>query len=82
VTEIKFKINPTWHQTGMVDSYTGRAYLVAETPANLLIRLKGTRQVLKLPWGMAYLRAAYTEAARLRMEKMNAKKAARKAKGK
>ena len=75
MTQIKFKSKPTWHETGVVDRSSGRPILVAESPVSLLVRLKGTRQVLKVPWEMAYLRAAYAEADRLRREKREAKKA-------
>jgi len=60
-----------WHETGLVDSHSGRPYLVAESPASLLIRLKGTRQVLSLPWNIAYLRAATLAAAMIRLNKIN-----------
>lgn len=78
MTTIRYKMTPTWHQTGLTDSASGRPYCVAETPANLLIRLKGTRQVLKLPWTLVYLKAAWVEAARLKLEKINARKAKKK----
>lgn len=75
MTEIKFKAKPVWHETGLVDSGTGRPFCVAESPTALLMRLKGTRQVLALPWGVAYIKAAWLEAARLRLVKINERKA-------
>jgi hypothetical protein len=69
MTSIRYRSKPVWHETGMHES--GRPLLVAESPCNLLIRRKGTRQVLSLPWTMAYLRAATLEAARIRLEKIN-----------
>lgn len=59
MTRIKFKLNPVWHESGV--EYQGRPLLVAETPHNILIRRKGTRQVLSLPITLAYLRAAQIE---------------------
>lgn len=52
------KDKPTWHETGLTDHSTGRKICVAETPVNLLVRLKGTRTALQLPWSLAYLKAA------------------------
>lgn len=80
MTRVKYRMRPVWHETGLIDSQTGRPFCVAETPANLLVRLKGTRQVLTLPWSIAYLKAAWMEAARVRLEKINARKAKKKAK--
>lgn len=60
----------------------GRPILAAETPINLHLRLKGTRLVLKLPWSLCYLKAAQLEAAQIRLNKINARKAAKKTKKK
>lgn len=81
MTRIKYKIKPVWHESGTVDSHSGRAMLIAESPANLLIRLKGTRQVLALPWTLCFLRAASLKAAMLRLDKMNKRKQAKVARG-
>jgi hypothetical protein len=78
LTRIRYRSKPVWHETGLIDA-SGRPYCVAETPASLLVRLKGTRQVLALPWSLAYLKAAWLEAARIRLEKINARKARKKA---
>lgn len=77
MTTIKYKDRPTWHQTGLVDDITGRPYLVAQTPTALLIREKGRRDSLRLPWNIAYFRAATLRAYELRCEKRE-KKASRK----
>jgi hypothetical protein len=74
---IRYKDRPIWHETGLIDSGTGRPYLVAESPANLLIRLKGTRQALSLPWNLAYLRAATLAAAMVRLNKINKRRTVR-----
>lgn len=75
MTRIRYKPHPTWWESGHIDRGTGRIVLVAVEPSSLLLRLKGTRQVLRLPLGVAFVRAAWLEAARLRMEKLNARKA-------
>jgi hypothetical protein len=75
LTKIKYKISPVWHETGAIDGMTGRPYVVAETPINLLMRLKGTRQVLSLPWSVAYLRAAQLKTMMNNLQKGNAKRA-------
>ena len=58
MTKVKYKSRPVWHETHTADRMTGRLFLIAESPGALLIRLKGTRQVLDLPWSLCYLRAA------------------------
>jgi hypothetical protein len=75
MTRIKYKSKPTWHECGVIDRMTGRVFVVAESPASLLIRLKGTRMVLELPWGMAYLRAATLKASLLSIQKVNRRRA-------
>jgi hypothetical protein len=77
VTVIKNRMRPVWHATAMVDRHTGRVLVVAETPCNLLVRLKGCRQALRLPWPLAYLRAATCEANSLRLEKINKRRSVR-----
>ncbi len=49
-------------------------YVVAESPASLLIRLKGTRTILDLPWSMAFLRAAQLKVALANLHKANKKR--------
>jgi len=73
MTKVRYKSNPTWHETHTVTD--GRAICVAETPSNLLLRLKGTRQILELPWSMAYLRAATMRAQLNRLQKFNERRA-------
>jgi hypothetical protein len=60
MTHIKFKIRPVWHETDIV--IDGRPCLVSERPACLLLRLKGTRSTLMLPWGVAFIKAAMLRA--------------------
>jgi hypothetical protein len=74
MTRIKRRTKPIWHETGLLDSLSGRPFLVAEAPTELLIRLKGTRQVLSLPWNIAWLRAATLAATMNRLNKINAKR--------
>lgn len=78
MTKIKYKIKPTWRETGM--DYDGRPMLIAQTPSNILLRLKGTRQVLELPYSIAYLRAAQITCNLLQLERARNRKA-RKASG-
>jgi hypothetical protein len=78
MTACKFKLKPTWHQTGA--DCQGRAICVAESPHNLLLRLKGTRQILRLPWGVALVKAAMLEASAARLRRINERKAKAKAK--
>lgn len=60
MTPIKAKDNPVYHESRA--AIDGRAICVAETPGALLLRLKGTRQVLSIPWSVAYVKAAQIEA--------------------
>jgi hypothetical protein len=60
MTKCKAKIRPTWHETNTV--IDGRALCIAERPSCLLMRLKGTRTTLMLPWSTAHLRAAVLRA--------------------
>lgn len=77
MTRIRYKTKPTWHETGLLDSMSGRNYLVAETPTKLMLRLKGTRQMLELPWNVAWFRAATLAATMKQLNKVNAKRRAR-----
>lgn len=56
MTKCKLKIRPVWHETATV--VDGRALCVAERPSCILLRLKGTRTTLMLPWSTVFLRAA------------------------
>ncbi len=49
-----------YHQTD--SRCEGRPLLVAETADALLLRLKGCREVLALPWSIAHIKAAYLAA--------------------
>ena len=75
MTIVKRRDNPVWHDTGLLDRGSGRTYLVAETPMQLLMRMKGTRTVVKLPWNIAYMRAAWIEAERIKRERLQNRKA-------
>jgi hypothetical protein len=59
MTRMKLKAHPTWHETGCLDRQSKRPILAAEEPQCLLLRLKGTRQILRLPWNTAWTRAAW-----------------------
>lgn len=77
MTQLRFTDSPRWRETQAAVAYTAgrrRAVLVALQPAALLLRLKGTRQVLTLPFGNAYLRAAILAADESRAAKREARK--------
>jgi hypothetical protein len=71
----KCRVNAVWHETG--ETYGGRAILVAESPLAMLLRLKGTRQKLAVPWRVAWLRGSQLEAARRQGEKVNRRRSVR-----
>jgi hypothetical protein len=51
--------HPVWHQTPAMDTDNRpRPICVAETAAGLMLKLKGRRRVLCLPWARAWLAAA------------------------
>lgn len=80
---LKFKAKPVWRETSIiVRDPTPGIVCVALQPEALLLRLKGRRQILTMPFSGAYDRACWLEAARRRMEKLNAKKAKKKARRK
>lgn len=56
MTKCKHKIRPVWHETSTI--IDGRLLCIAERPSCVLLRLKGTRQTLMLPWGVAFIKAA------------------------
>lgn len=60
MTKIKYRDKPVWHETG--ETFENSSVLVAEEPDALLLRLKGTRQTLRLPWRQAYIKAAFLAA--------------------
>jgi hypothetical protein len=60
MTTIKPRLKAVYHESPAVED--GRAVCVAETPAGMLLRLKGTRQSVLMPWGLAYQTAARIEA--------------------
>jgi hypothetical protein len=73
MTRVRFRSKPCWHESEVIDWQTGRTFCVAESPAALLIRLKGKRQTLSLPWSIAYLRAATLKASADALAKSNGK---------
>lgn len=77
MTSMKLRERPIWHQSHAAER--GREILAAESPHNCLLRLKGTRAVLKVPWTAIYLWAARNEAEQKRKAKIEARKAKRKA---
>ena len=74
---VKIGITPRWRETHFSDR--GRALCVALTPSNVLLRMKGTRTTLKLPWGIVLVKAAAVEASALRMQRIQERRLARKA---
>lgn len=74
MTRVRFRSKPCWHESEVIDRQTGRTFCVAESPAALLIRLKGKRQTLSLPWAVAYLRAATIKASADALAKGNKRK--------
>lgn len=61
MTRVRRRPRPVWHQTDVsVDD--GRPLCVAERPTCLLLRPKGTRKFLMIPWSTVYLRAAVLRA--------------------
>lgn len=73
MTKMKPRIKPIWHESHMAER--GREICAAESPHNCLLRLKGTRQVLAIPWSAIYLWAARHEAEQVRKAKVAARKA-------
>lgn len=76
MTSIKYT-PPRWRQTEVLtrDGTAQGPIVVALEPSALLLRIKGRRQVLRLPFTLAYTKAAQIAAAAARLEKLNAKKA-------
>lgn len=72
MTKTKYRTKPVYHETQTL--YDGRAICIAESSSELLVRLKGTRQVLSLPYSMVYLRAATLKATMDSLNKINAKR--------
>lgn len=75
--KMKPRDKPLWHESHAAEK--GREICAAEAPHNCLLRLKGTRQVLSIPWSAIYLWAARHEAEAERKRKIEARKAKRKA---
>lgn len=79
MTRIRYRSKPVWHETHMIERGSGRPYCVAESPGGVFIRLKGTRQALYLPWSIVYDKAAWIEAARLKLVRAEKRRERRKA---
>jgi len=60
MTKTRYRQKPVWHETAAAYGAAGksRAICVAESATALLVKLKGTRTVLSLPYTTAYERAA------------------------
>lgn len=69
MTRCKLKIRPVWHETSTI--IDNRALCVAERPSCVLLRLKGTRTTLMLPWSAVFLRAATMRAQEQVKAKLN-----------
>jgi hypothetical protein len=63
MTRIKRDDKPRWRETAITER--GRALCVANTPTELLIRAKGTRTVIPIPWALVWLRACELQALHL-----------------
>jgi hypothetical protein len=76
VTYLRFADRPRWRQTDVGVRERGRLryILVALRPAALLIRLKGTRTVIELTYGTAYVRACLLQADQRRQAKRESRK--------
>lgn len=76
MTQIRFNPKPRWRESNVITRDRGRIrqILVAAEPDSLLIRLKGTRGVLRLPYGVAYTRAAVLAADQVRRDRKEAKR--------
>ena len=78
MTRLIYHSAPRWRETEVViRDRRVRPLVVAAQPSALMLRLKGTRGTLSIPYSPAYQLAARLEADRIRAEK----KAARKKKG-
>jgi len=84
LTPLRFNPTPRWRKSQAASRERGktRPIVVAMEPASLLLRLKGTRAVLRLPIGTAYQMAAQLEANRLKRVRAEARKAKKAGSGK
>lgn len=69
MTKVKQRLRPVWHETQTV--IDGRPLCVAERPTCVMLRLKGTRQTLMLPWSVAFIKAATIRATEIARAKAN-----------
>lgn len=68
MTKLKHRAKPLWRET-MLLGERGQPYVVALQPEGLLIRRKGSRKPLLLPYGIAFVKAAMIQANKDRAEK-------------
>ena len=73
MTKVKFREKPLWKESSYYYANRDRVLLVALEPQALVLRLKGTRTTLRMPYSAAYATAAMLEAQRLRAEKKSKK---------
>lgn len=71
MTRITYSAAPRWRETEVVTRDAGRTrpLIVALEPTALLVRLKGTRMTLRMPYSTAFSQAAAMEARRRAAEK-------------
>lgn len=75
MTRLTYQPSPRWRETEViVRDRRIRPLVVALQPAAVVIRLKGNRSTVSLPWSLAYQFACRLEADRRRAEKKAAKK--------
>lgn len=74
MTALRQRNKPLWKETAYAVRDRGkiRPVCVALEPASLLLRPKGTRQTLRLPYGVAFAQAARAEADRLTEQRRTA----------
>lgn len=60
MTKTQFRAHPIWHETSA--EYDGRTLLVSESASCLMLRLKGTREIVELPYVTAFLKATMLKA--------------------
>lgn len=73
MTKIKFKAKKSFKESDAV--FMGRSICIALEPECLVLRLKGTRTALFMPYVSAFFYAANAEAKRLREQKQKAREA-------
>jgi uncharacterized protein YqjF (DUF2071 family) len=79
MVELTYQAKPRWRKTETLTRDGGHVgvIVVALQPTALLLRIKGTRRVLSLPYSSAYTRAAILAADQVRTEKKLRRKGGR-----